>query len=148
MTAPAALGGIYRNVVVGNDSERNGAAGVGIFTGPPGAAAYNNLVFGNISRDNGLPGVALHSHTPNQYLNDNVVVFNTISGNGADDDANTGAPTGISVFSAVVPIPRTTVALNRIAHEHFGVFVVNAEQVFGLGTNLFAPSVDIPVSIH
>ena len=146
--APANLGGVYRNVVVGNDAERNGAAGVGIFTGPPGAAAYNNLVFGNIARDNGLPGVALHSHAPFQYLNDNVIVFNVLSGNGADDDADTQAPTGISIFSAVIPIPRTTVALNLIAHEHYGVFIVNAVNVLGLRTNQFASSVDVPVSIH
>ena len=76
-----------------------------------------------------------------------MIVFNVLSGNGVDDDADSGAA-GISIFSAVIPIPRTTVALNLIAHEHYGVFIVNAVNVLGLRTNQFASSVDVPVSIH
>ncbi len=145
--APAALGGVYDNTVLGNSANRNGAAGIGVFTGPPGAAAYRNLIAANIAQDNGLPGVAMHSHTPGQYLNDNVVIANIISGNGADDDAETGAPTGIAVWSAVVPIPRTTITANRISNEHFGIFAHNTVQLPGLSSNKFVVGVDVPVSI-
>ena len=141
-------GGVYLNQVLGNVSNGNGAAGIGIFAGPPGAAAWGNVVAGNTAKNNGLPGVALHSHTPSQNLTDNVVAYNSLSGNGPDDDANTVDPTGISVFSAVVPIPHVTIAHNEIANEHYGIFAVKAVTLTGLSTNRFAHSVDVPVSEH
>jgi parallel beta-helix repeat protein len=145
--APSA-GGVYQNQVLHNVSIGNGAAGIGVFAGPPGAAAWGNVVVGNTAKNNGLPGVAIHSHTPFQYVNDNVIAYNTLSGNGPDDDADTVFPTGISVFSAVVPIPHTTIAHNRISNEHFGVFTVKALKVSGLPTNKFASSVDVPIALH
>jgi hypothetical protein len=75
-----------------------------------------------------------------------VIAYNSLSGNGPDDDANTVDPTGISVFSAVDPIPHTTVAYNKIQKEHYGVFTVNAVTLTGLATNTFAHTVDVPVS--
>ncbi len=135
--APPELGGVYDNVIVGNDSERNGAAGIGVFAGPPGAAAYRNLIVGNIARDNGLPGVALHSHTPGQYLNDNAVVGNYIAGNGEDDDNPTGGDTGISLLGGVVTVPRTVIAANLIVDEQFGIAIHNAALVAGLPSNHF-----------
>jgi parallel beta-helix repeat protein len=142
------VGGVYLNQVLDNVSIGNGSAGIGVFAGPPGAAAWGNVVVGNVARDNGLPGVAIHSHTPGQNVTDNVVAYNTLSGNGPDDDANTLLPTGISVFSAVVPVPHTTIAHNSIRSEHYGVFTVNAATLTGLSTNTFAHSVDVPVSQH
>ena len=141
-------GGVYLNQVLYNTSNGNGAAGIGVFAGPPGAAAWGNVVVGNIANGNGLPGVAIHSHTPGQNANDNVIAYNSLSGNGPDDDASTVDPAGIVVFSAVDPIPHATVAYNRIGHEHYGVFTVNAVAVTGLATNTFAHSVDVPVSQH
>ena len=146
--APPDQGGVYDNYVLLNTSNSNGSAGVGVFAGPPGAAAYRNYVLGNVANDNGLPGVAIHSHTPNQYVNDNVVEFNSVSNNGPDEDVGVPDPTGIIVFSAVVPIPRTTVAFNHISHEHYGIYTQNAVQVIGLHTNWFGPGVDIPISQH
>jgi hypothetical protein len=147
ITAPPDEGGVYDNYVLANTANSNGAAGIGVFAGPPGAAAYRNYVIGNVANDNGLPGVAIHSHTPNQYVNDNVVEFNSVSENGPDEDVNVPDPTGIIVFSAVVPIPRTTVAFNYISKEHYGIYTQNAVQVNGLHTNRFR-SVDIPISQH
>ncbi len=141
-------GGVYLNQVVNNTSSGNGAAGIGVFAGPPGAAAWGNVVIGNVANDNGLPGVAIHSHTPFQNANDNVIAYNTLSGNGPDDDASTVLPTGISVFSAVDPIPHTTIAYNVVRKEHYGVFTVNAVTLTGLTTNTFAHSVDVPISEH
>ncbi len=141
------VGGVYLNQVLHNTSVGNGAAGIGIFAGPPGAAAWGNVVVGNVANDNGLPGVAIHSHTPFQNANDNVIAYNSLSGNGPDDDANTVEPTGISVFSAVNPIPHTTIAYNQIRKEHYGIFTVSAVTLTGLATNTFH-SVDVPVSEH
>ena len=151
LIAPAApdVAGIYDNTVLHNESDRNGAAGIGVFTGPPGAAAYDNVVANNTARDNGLPGVAMHSHAPFQYLNGNVVVNNTLSGNGADGDAGTVYSTGISDFSAVIPIPSTVIAGNRISDEHYGIYTVNAVKLNGLPSNKFdAATVTVPISIH
>ena len=143
-----ALGGVYQNRVLNNTSSGNGAAGIGIFAGPPGAAAYGNVVANNTARNNGLPGVAIHSHSPFQYVNDNVIMNNTLSGNGPDDDANTVYPTGISVFSALVPIATTTITNNTIIDEHYGIFTVNATTIVGLSANSISRSVDVPISQH
>jgi parallel beta-helix repeat protein len=141
-------GGIYQNKVLHNTSSGNGAAGIGMFAGPPGAATYDNVVVGNTSTNNGLPGIAIHSHTPNQNVNGNVIVNNTLSGNGPDDDIpSDNAPTGISVFSAVVPIAQTVIAANRITGEHFGIYIVNAAKVSGLPSNKMDGSVAVPITI-
>jgi hypothetical protein len=141
----AGVGGVYDNDVLHNTSNGNGAAGIGIFAGPPGAAAYDNVVNGNTATGNGLPGVAIHSHTPFQNVDGNVVVNNRLAGNGPDDDVpGDTAPTGISVFSAVNPIPQTTVANNRISDEHYGVFAVNALKLSGLHSNKIDASVAVP----
>ena len=69
--------------------------------------------------------------------------------NGIDvDNPADDGPAGISVFSAVVPIPHTVIAANRISNEHYGIVTMNAVQLSGLPSNKFAKSVDIPTSIH
>jgi parallel beta-helix repeat protein len=145
------VAGVYENVILHNASNGNGAAGIGVFAGPPGAAAWGNVVANNVARNNGLPGVAIHSHTPFQYVNNNVVVNNTLSGNGPDDDAQTENPTGISVFSDAAhgasPIKHTVVAHNKISDEYYGIFIVNATKVSGLQSNTF-DNVTVPTSIH
>jgi parallel beta-helix repeat protein len=145
--APADQGGIYDNTVTRNESSRNGSAGIGIFDGPPGAAAYRNVVSYNVADSNGLPGVAMHAHAPFQNFEDNVVTANTLSRNGPDDDAETGAPTGITLWSAVVPIHHTVISRNRISHEYYGIYTANAVQVEGLATNRY-DDVAVPVSMH
>ena len=147
--APANVAGVYRNTVVHNVSNGNGAAGIGVFAGPPGAAAWANVVSGNTAMNNGFAGVMIHSHTPAQYVDENVVVDNTLAGNGIDDDNPVDdAPTAISVFSAVVPIPHTVIAANRISHEHYGIVTLNARKLSGLRSNKFARSVAVPIAVH
>ena len=151
LQAPAApdVAGVYRNTVQRNTSNGNGAAGIGVFAGPPGAAAWGNTVTGNTANDNGFAGIMIHSHTPFQYVNDNVLVNNTLAGNGIDDDNPVDdAPTAISVFSAVIPIPHTVIASNRISNEHYGIVTLNAVQLSGLPSNKFDSSVAVPISIH
>jgi hypothetical protein len=147
--ATADVAGVYRNLVLHNVSNGNGAAGIGVFAGPPGAAAWENSVIGNTAMRNGFAGVMIHSHTPAQYVNDNLVTNNTLAGNGIDDD-NTAddAPAGISVFSAVIPIQRTVIAANRISDEHYGIVTLNAKRLLGLRSNKFARSVVVPIAVH
>ena len=144
------MGGVYQNLILGNTSNGNGAAGIGIFAGPPGAAAWGNLVQGNTAMNNGLPGVAIHGHTPFQYVNDNKIVNNTLAANGPDDDANT-SPAGIVVFSdrtaGAAPIPRTVISANRISDEDVGIYTLNATQLLGLASNQFE-DVIVPISIN
>ena len=128
--------GIYRITIVGNTSQRNGlvtgeGAGVGLFAGPPGAQNNGNVVAGNILRDNGLPGVAMHTHGPFQSLNDHQIVGNTISGNGADSDPGTTVPTGISIFSPVVPVTGIAISQNKFSGEgiDIGVNALGSIQV-------------------
>lgn len=142
------VSGVYQNLVVDNVANGNGAAGIGVFAGPPGAAAWGNVVVGNTAQDNGGAGVMIHSHTPSQNVNGNVIVNNTISGNGADEDNPVDdGPTGISIFSAVIPIPHTVVAANRISDEQYGINTLNAVKLSGLPSNKF-DSVDVPIAIH
>ncbi|MDX6658266.1 MAG: hypothetical protein QOH62_3059 [Solirubrobacteraceae bacterium] len=146
--ASADVAGVYDNRVLDNTANGNGAAGIGVFAGPPGAAAYDNLIKGNTAMGNGIPGVAIHSHTPFQNINHNIVVKNRLAGNGPDDDVpGDDQPTGISVFSAVDPIPETIVAKNRISDEHFGIFAVHAVELSGLHSNKIDDSVAVPFVI-
>ncbi len=144
LQAPAApdVAGVYRNTVQHNTSNGNGAAGIGVFAGPPGAAAWGNTLVGNTAMNNGAGGIMIHSHTPLQFVDNNVVTNNTLSGNGIDaDNPIDDAPTGISIFSAVVPIPSTVVAGNRVTGEHYGIVSYNAVKLSGLPSN----KLDVPV---
>jgi hypothetical protein len=114
--------GIYHITVVGNTAARNGlisgeGAGVGLFAGPPGAQNNGNVVANNILTGNALPGVALHTHEAFQSLNDHLIVGNQISGNGPDSDPGTTVPTGISVFSPVVPLTGIVIVQNVFKGE-------------------------------
>jgi len=96
--------GVYHITVENNTSARNGlqtgeGAGVGVFSGPPGAQNWGDVIIGNRIFGNALPGVALHSHTVFQKLTDHLIANNTIYGNGPDSDPGTTVPTGIVVFS-------------------------------------------------
>src|SRR2546423_3223102 len=142
------VAGVYRNLVLHNVSNGNGAAGIGVFAGPPGAAAWENTVADNVARNNGEGGVMIHSHTPHQYVDKNVIINNEIAENGPDaDNPFADKPTGISVFSAVVPIPHTVIAANRISDEYYGIVTTNAVKVSGLKSNKFKRVV-VPISQH
>jgi parallel beta-helix repeat protein len=123
-----AVGGVYDNLVKGNDSERNGAAGIGAFAGPPGAAAWGNRIVGNVAKDNGLPGVAIHSHSPFQLVKDNLISENTLVNNGPDDDAQTVFPTGIAIWAdphGAPPVQHTVISENRIRNDYYGIYIAN-----------------------
>jgi parallel beta-helix repeat protein len=128
--------GIYHIIVVGNTSARNGlitgeGAGVGLFTGPPGGQNNGDVVVNNILKDNALPGVALHTHAPFQSLNDHLIMGNQISGNGPDGDPGTTVPTGISIFSPVVPLTGIVIAQNVLKREgiDIGINVVAGSTI-------------------
>jgi hypothetical protein len=140
------VAGIYRNTVLHNVSNGNGAAGIGVFAGPPGAAAWGNTVANNVAKHNGEGGIMIHSHTPAQYVDKNVVVNNELAGNGIDvDNPIDDATTDISVFSAVIPIPHTVIAGNRLSDAHYGMVIYNAVKVSGLRSNKFAKSIAVPI---
>jgi parallel beta-helix repeat protein len=128
--------GIYHITVVGNTSARNGlvtgeGAGVGLFTGPPGGQNNGNVVVNNVLADNALPGVALHTHAPFQSLNDHLIMGNQIFGNGPDGDPGTTVPTGISIFSPVVPLTGIVIAQNVFKREgiDIGINVVAGSTI-------------------
>jgi parallel beta-helix repeat protein len=130
-------GGIYNNTIIGNTVTNNGAAGIGIFAGPPGGAAYNNVVINNTITGNGLPGVALHAHAPNQRLDGNAIVNNVISGNGFDPDVMALDTTGIAVGSVVVPVASVSIKGNTISDEHYGIFLANVASTSQISSNNF-----------
>jgi nitrous oxidase accessory protein NosD len=142
-TTDPSKAGVYDNIVLGNVSERNGGAGVGMFAPAPGMASYDNQVIGNTLRDNGEAGVAIHAHAPGQNVSGNVIVGNTISGNGVDTDAGSGAPVGIAILT--VDPSSGTIAANAIDNEHFGVFVNGPFTADGLMSNSFRTGVQVPV---
>jgi len=141
MTDPT-KGGVYDNLIIDNVSEGNGGAGVGMFAPFPGTASYNNRVIDNTLRNNGEAGVGIHAHAPGQNVSGNVIVGNRISGNGIDPDAGSGHPTGIALFSAVVPVT-VTVADNHIANEYWGIFRAGPLTIHGLSSNHYAKSVTV-----
>jgi parallel beta-helix repeat protein len=138
--------GVYHITVSGNTSARNGlltgeGAGVGVFTGPPGAQNWGDVVIGNTLTGNGLPGVSLHSHTPLQKLTDILIAGNTISGNGPDSDPGTTVPTGIDVFSdtdaGAAPITGVVIVGNTIKNEGIDVAIKTPGAVAVHLNNLF-----------
>jgi hypothetical protein len=122
--------GIMRNTISGNRSWSNGTqvpgagAGVGIFAPFPGTTNTANVVINNDLEANGLPGVTMHNHAWSQFappvnMDNNVIVGNYLSGNAADtQDAATGGPTGINIYS-VAPLYGTVVDQNRFDSEAF-----------------------------
>ena len=139
--------GIYHISVVDNTSQRNGlitgeGAGVGLFAGPPGAQNNGNVISNNILKDNALPGVALHTHGPFQSLNDHQIIGNTISGNGPDGDPGTTVPTGISVFSPVVPLSGIVISQNVFKGEGIDIGV-NAKGSLQVHLNSLTDAVGI-----
>jgi parallel beta-helix repeat protein len=149
LQAPAApdVAGVYRNTILHNTSNGNGAAGIGVFAGPPGAAAWGNTVANNTAMNNGFAGIMIHSHTPLQYVDNNVITNNTLSGNGIDDDNPIDdAPTGISVFSAVIPIPNTVISANHVSGEYYGIVSLKAAKLSGLPSNKL--DVTVPMLIQ
>jgi len=139
MTDPT-KGGVYDNLVIGNVSEGNGGAGVGMFAPFPGTASYNNRIIGNTLRNNGQAGVGIHAHAPGQNVSGNVIMNNWISGNGIDPDSGSGHPTGIALFGAAVPVT-VAVTNNHIGNEYWGIFRAGAITIHGLSSNHFANSV-------
>jgi nitrous oxidase accessory protein NosD len=144
MTDPT-MGGVYNNLVINNVSEGNGGAGVGMFAPFPGTASYNNRVIHNTLRNNGEAGVGIHAHASGQNVSGNAIVNNWISGNGVDPDSGSGHPTGIALFSAVVPV---TVAVtgNHISNEYWGIFKAGPLTINGLSSNHYASSVTAPTN--
>ncbi|MGZ6967819.1 MAG: right-handed parallel beta-helix repeat-containing protein [Acidimicrobiia bacterium] len=137
------LGGVYDNTVIANVSSGNGGAGVGMFAPFPGTASYDNRVIGNRLLDNGEAGVGIHAHAPGQNVSGNVIVNNVVSGNGVDPDSGSGHPTGIALFSAVVPV-NVVVAGNRISNEFWGIFVNGPFSISGLASNQYSSTVVHP----
>jgi hypothetical protein len=142
--ADPSKGGVYDNTVIHNVSSGNGGAGVGMFAPFPGAASYGNRVIGNTLTGNGEAGIAIHSHAPGQNVAHNVILLNVVSGNGVDPDADSGAPTGIALFSAA-DATNAVVAANFISNEYWGIFIAGPVTVIGLHENFFASTVTHPI---
>jgi hypothetical protein len=148
-TTDPSKAGVYDNTIVGNLSQHNGGAGVGMFAPFPGAAAYDNRVVANALLDNGEAGIAIHAHTPGEDVAGNVMVANTVAGNGVDPDADSGHPVGIALLNAdPATTPGEVIAANRISDEFWGVFINGPFAITGLGSNIFAASVTTPVGHH
>jgi nitrous oxidase accessory protein NosD len=142
--ADPSKGGVYGNRIIGNLSEGNGGAGVGMFAPFPGTASYDNQVIGNTLLNNGEAGVAIHAHAPGQNVSGNVIIGNRISGNGIDPDSGSGQTVGIALFSAVVPV-NVVVAANRISNEYYGIYRAGTINATGLASNHFASTVTVPI---
>ncbi len=142
--------GIYHITVVNNTVRRNGlisgeGAGVGLFAGPPGAQNNGNVVANNILTDNALPGVALHTHEAFQSLNNHLIIGNQIAGNGPDGDPGTTVPTGISIFSPVVPLTGIVIAQNVFRREgiDIGINTTDGSSTVNAHFNSFLGDVGI-----
>jgi hypothetical protein len=124
--------GISRNVISHNRSWTNGTkqpgagAGIGIFAPFPGTLNAENVVSDNDVEDNGLPGITMHNHAyspsgPPVVMNNNHFINNVLVNNAADtDDAATGGPTGINIYS-VAPVYGTLIEQNRFDDESYDI---------------------------
>ena len=116
------LAGVYDNVIVGNVSNGNGAAGLLDATPYPGTGSYNNVFIGNSASGNGNSGFVLHSHAPLQDVSGIFVVGNRFGPNNLAGDPDTGvmASTGVMLLSVAVPT-KIVVAGNKISNNVNGV---------------------------
>ena len=147
-TSDPSKAGVYDNTIVGNLSQGNGGAGVGMFAPFPGTASYNNRVIGNILLGNGEAGVGIHAHAPGQNVSGNAIIGNVISGNGVDPDADSGQSVGIAFLNAdPTTTPVVLLLSNQISNQFFGVFINGSFNIQGLFLNFFGRGV-IPVGHH
>ena len=147
-TSDPSKAGVYDNTIVGNLSQGNGGAGVGMFAPFPGTASYNNRVIGNILLGNGEAGVGIHAHAPGQNVSGNAIIGNVISGNGVDPDADSGKTVGIAFLNAdPATTPVVLLLSNQISNQFFGVFINGSFNIQGLFLNFFGRGV-IPVGHH
>jgi hypothetical protein len=130
-----ARGGVYRNEIIQNAVNGNGAAGIGFFAGGPGTASYENLAEGNTISSSGIPGVAIHTHAPTSDTNGNHIIGNHLSRNGlgeggvaspGDPDTPVNATTDIDVVAdpGATPIAGTLIQNNQITNAHVGIWLV------------------------
>jgi hypothetical protein len=137
--------GIDYIVVSDNDSVHNGfgggggGAGVGLYAPAAGNLTSTNTIISNRLIDNFLPGVEIldNGYVPgssnNPDVNRNVIAQNFIAGNGADPNAPTTVPTGISVVGAT-PVVDVLVTANRIEAEQIDV-AFNSSSTLSLHLN-------------
>ena len=116
------LAGVFDNVIVGNVSNGNGAAGLLDATPYPGTGSYNNVFIGNSASGNGNSGFVLHSHAPLQDVSGIFVVGNRFGPNNLAGDPDTGVKksTGVMLLSVAVPT-KIVVAGNKIFDNVNGV---------------------------
>jgi hypothetical protein len=138
------LAGVYDNLVLNNVSKGNGGAGLLDATPYPGTGAYDNTFSGNVVSGNGEGGFQLHSHAPGQDVNGNRVIANYFGENNTAGDTDSGDlfPTGIILFSAVIPVKDTVVVGNVIANNNgplggYGIWKTANVQAAGLNLNTF-----------
>ncbi len=131
-TRQPTMGGVFDNVVTGNTTNGNGAGGILIGVGPPGAGVYDNTISSNHADGNGLPGITIHAHAPNQDANGNVIMDNTVGVNGlgegpgaspGDTDFGDTRTTGVLVASAVNPLQGIVVKNNTITGNTYGIWL-------------------------
>jgi len=116
------LAGVFDNVIVGNVSNGNGAAGLLDATPYPGTGSYNNVFIGNSASGNGNSGFVLHSHAPLQDVSGIFVVGNRFGPNNLAGDPDTGVmtPTGVMLLSVADPTS-IVVTGNKISSNVNGV---------------------------
>ena len=116
------VGPAAHNVIVGNVSNGNGAAGLLDATPYPGTGSYNNVFIGNSASGNGNSGFVLHSHAPLQDVSGIFVVGNRFGPNNLAGDPDTGVKksTGVMLLSVAVPT-KIVVAGNKIFDNVNGV---------------------------
>jgi nitrous oxidase accessory protein NosD len=157
------VAGVYDNVIRANRITDNGTqgegAGVLFANAAAGTASYDNLVQGNFIVGNELSGVTMHAHTiaPGAFedLSGNRVIGNTIGKNNVGSAHVPGDPldgtvtdpdtTGVLVFSASVPVT-VTIAHNKIADNHFGIWLGVGGHVTATAKNNRFRHVDVPVN--
>ncbi len=148
-TSDPSKAGVYDNTVIGNLSQRNGGAGVGMFAPFPGTASYDNRVIGNRLLDNGEAGGSIHAHAPGEKVSGNVFIGNTIAGNGVDPDADSGNTVGIALLNAdPATTPGVIIVGNRFSDSFYGIFINGSFNVQTPFANLFARSVAVRVAHH
>ncbi|HVB63883.1 MAG TPA: right-handed parallel beta-helix repeat-containing protein [Nitrolancea sp.] len=124
--------GVSNNQVVGNNVYNNLSVPIVVAANLPNTTASQNSVMNNTITNNDGPGVVVHSNAPGDVVTRTTIYGNTISGNGSLGPETNFENTGIAIRGEVNPVTYTTVMMNTITDEYYGIFSHNSQRSLNL----------------
>jgi parallel beta-helix repeat protein len=124
--------GVSNNQVVGNNVYNNLSVPIVVAADTPNTTASQNSIVNNTITNNSGPGVVVHSNAPGDVVTRTTIYGNTISGNASLGPLTNFENTGIAIRGEVNAVTYTTVIMNSITNEYYGIFIHNVQRSMNL----------------